>query len=64
MSKKPRKSVSIRVHKDGSMTLRSTGGVDLRKVVPQLFKTDEPEASSPPPAEREESPQPTTKGRE
>ncbi|WP_160009826.1 Mu transposase C-terminal domain-containing protein [Rhizobium sp. 18055] len=37
MSRKPTKSVSIKVHKDGSMTLRSTGGVDLRKVVPQFF---------------------------
>jgi len=43
MSKKRGKSVSIRVHKDGSMTLRSTGGVDLRNVVPQLFKTADAE---------------------
>ena len=40
MAKKQAKSVSIKVHKDGSMTLRSTGGVDLRKVVPQLCRVE------------------------
>lgn len=55
MAKKSGRSVSIRIHKDGSMTLRSTGGVDLRKVVPHLFSTQESEPSTPSHPENEVS---------
>jgi len=36
-----KKSVSMTMHKNGSITFRSRGGVDLRKVVPQFFKDEQ-----------------------
>lgn len=53
MSKKPKKSVTIKMNRDGTITMRSTGGVDLRKVMPNLFKTDDEKADPPPPIEGE-----------
>jgi hypothetical protein len=46
MAKKrtPRKkqiSVTMKLNKDGTMTLRSTGGFDLRKILPPAAKKDE-----------------------
>lgn len=35
-------TVSIRQHRNGSMTFRSTGGFDLRKLFPADFKVAEP----------------------
>lgn len=51
MSKKPKKSVTIKMNRDGSITMRSTGGVDLRKVFPNLFKSDEQKADPLPPSQ-------------
>lgn len=46
MAKKstPRKkpvTVTMKLNKDGTMTLRSTGGFDLRKILPPAAKKDE-----------------------
>jgi hypothetical protein len=56
MSKKPKKSVTIKMNRDGSITMRSTGGVDLRKIVPSLFKIDDERADPAPPSQGEASP--------
>lgn len=42
MSKKTPPGVRIRMNRDGSMNIRSYGGVDLRKVLPELFAPAEP----------------------
>jgi hypothetical protein len=46
MAKRSRKTVSIRIKKDGSFVLKSTGGVDLRKIVPSLFTADATDAGA------------------
>ncbi len=50
MAKKTQPSVRIRVNRDGTMNIRSYGGVDLRKVLPDLLnpaeRADEPEAAA------------------
>ncbi|QXZ79614.1 hypothetical protein [Rhizobium sp. L51/94] len=44
-----KKSITIKLGRNGSMTMKSTGGVDLRKIVPHLFETPATEAEKPTP---------------
>lgn len=54
MAKRKSKTVTIKLNKDGTMTFRSTGGVDLRKVVPSLFQSLEDDVSPAAPTSSEE----------
>lgn len=36
IAKKPVKSVTLKLNRDGTMTMKSTGGVDLRKFMPKI----------------------------
>lgn len=42
MTKKKPQSVTLKLNKDGTMTMRSTGGFDLRKIMPPPVKVEKP----------------------
>lgn len=41
MAKRKPQTVTMKINKDGSMTMRSTGGFDLRKIMMPIVKADE-----------------------
>lgn len=41
MSKRKSVTVTMKLHKDGTMSMRSTGGFDLRKIMPQKAKAED-----------------------
>lgn len=40
MTKKKNVTVTLKLNKNGTMTMRSTGGYDLRKLLPPAKKTE------------------------
>lgn len=47
MAKRKTRTVTIKHNKDGTITFRSTG-IDLRKVLPSLFQSIEPDSDAAP----------------